>query len=164
MIIELLTRLRFLIARKTHCEVDEELQFHLEQQIQANIAAGMPPQEARRQASSPSVELSVHARNAHEQRPGYHIETLVQDVRYAIRGFRRNPVFTITIVFHPHAWHRQQPLLFSAWSIGSCFAACPMHMRTGLSQLAWCSLSKHRSLCWAVSITTGARVKNPLRL
>src|SRR5277367_7189125 len=34
----------------------------------------------------------------HEQRPGYLLETLVQDVRYCLRGFRRNPVFTLTIV------------------------------------------------------------------
>jgi len=30
MLNRLLTRLRFLIARKTHREVDEELQFHIE--------------------------------------------------------------------------------------------------------------------------------------
>src|SRR6202042_2679883 len=35
---------------------------------------------------------------SHEQRPGYLMETLVQDVRYAIRGFRRNPIFTLTLV------------------------------------------------------------------
>jgi putative ABC transport system permease protein len=32
------------------------------------------------------------------QRPGYLLETLVQDVRHSLRGFRRNPVFTLTIV------------------------------------------------------------------
>ena len=47
---EWLTRLRFLIVSKPHCEVDEELKFHLERQIQANLAAGMAPQEAHRQA------------------------------------------------------------------------------------------------------------------
>ena len=45
MIKEWLARLRFLVARETHREVDEELQFHLEQQTQANIAAGMPPRK-----------------------------------------------------------------------------------------------------------------------
>ena len=34
----------------------------------------------------------------YEQRPGYLLETLVQDVRYSLLGFRRNPVFTLTIV------------------------------------------------------------------
>ena len=98
MLIELLTRLRFLIARKTHREVDEELQFHLEQQTQANIAAGMPPQEARRQAAIAFGGVEHAREECREQRPGYFVETLLQDVRYAVRGFRRNPVFTLAIV------------------------------------------------------------------
>lgn len=37
-------------------------------------------------------------RQSHEKRPGWLRETVLQDVRYALRGFRRNPVFTLTIV------------------------------------------------------------------
>jgi hypothetical protein len=48
---EFLTRLRFFIAGKNHAEVDEEVRFHLEQQIEQNIQAGMSPEEARRQAA-----------------------------------------------------------------------------------------------------------------
>ena len=33
-----------------------------------------------------------------EQRPGWLLGTVLQDVRYALRGFRRNPIFTITII------------------------------------------------------------------
>jgi putative ABC transport system permease protein len=98
MLNELLTRLRFVIARKTHREVDEELQFHLEQQTRINIAAGMPPQEARRQAVIAFGGIERAREECREQRPGYFVETIFQDVRYAVRGFRRNPVFTITIV------------------------------------------------------------------
>ncbi len=47
---EFFTRLRFFFRRKPSAELDEELQFHLEQTTQANIAAGMTPEEARRQA------------------------------------------------------------------------------------------------------------------
>jgi putative ABC transport system permease protein len=95
---ELLTRLRFLLVRKPHREVDEELQFHLEQQTEVNIAAGMTPQEARRQAMIAFGGVESAKEQSHEQRPGYLMETLLQDIHYAIRGFRRNPVFTITIV------------------------------------------------------------------
>jgi len=95
---ELLTRLRFLFVRRTHREVDEELQFHLEQQTEINIAAGMTPQEARRQAMIAFGGVERARDQSHEQRPSYLLETLIQDVRYSLRGFRRNPVFTLTIV------------------------------------------------------------------
>src|ERR1035441_5235961 len=49
MISELLTRLCFLIFRKRRSELDEEIEFHLEQAITTRIAAGMDPAEARRQ-------------------------------------------------------------------------------------------------------------------
>ena len=98
MLTELLARLRFLLSRRTHREVDEELAFHLEQQTEANIAAGMTPQEARRQAGIEFGGVERAREECREVRPGYRVEMLVQDVRYAMRGFRRNPIFTITIV------------------------------------------------------------------
>jgi putative ABC transport system permease protein len=98
MIEEWLTRLRFLITRRTHVEVDDELAFHLEQQIEANLAAGMSSEEARRQALVSFGGLERAREECREQRPGYLVETLVQDVRYSLRGFRRNPVFTTTVV------------------------------------------------------------------
>ena len=47
----MLTRLRLLLTRRTHRELDEELEFHLERQVEANVAAGMTAEEARRQAA-----------------------------------------------------------------------------------------------------------------
>jgi putative ABC transport system permease protein len=34
----------------------------------------------------------------YEQRPGWLIETLAQDMRHALRGFRRNPLFAVTVI------------------------------------------------------------------
>ncbi len=98
MLREFLTRLRFLINRKTHVEVDEELQFHLEQQVAANIAAGMSPQEARRQAAIAFGGVERAREECREQQPGWWIDTAKQDVRYALRGFRRNRVFAVTVI------------------------------------------------------------------
>jgi putative ABC transport system permease protein len=92
------TRLRLLLKRRTHGEVDEELEFHLEQQVEANVAAGMTPSEARRQAVIAFGGVERMREQCREVRPGYRAETLLQDVRYALRGFRRNPVFTTTVV------------------------------------------------------------------
>jgi len=95
---EFLTGLRFLLADRSHAEVDEELQFHLKQLIEANIQAGMSAAEARRQAAIAFGALERVREECHEQRPGYWLETLCQDARYAIRGFRRNPTFSLTVV------------------------------------------------------------------
>src|SRR5271155_1354941 len=98
MLHELLTRIRFLFRRKPRLEVDDELRFHLEQQFEANIAAGMSPEEARRQAIIAFGSIERAREECREQRPGYWAETVLQDVRYALRGFRRNPTFALTIV------------------------------------------------------------------
>jgi putative ABC transport system permease protein len=98
MLTEWLMRLRFLIGSKPHHEIDEELQFHLEQQTQANVTAGLTREEAHRQAVITFGGIEGVRERSHEQRPGYLIETIFQDVRYSLRGFRRNVVFTLTIV------------------------------------------------------------------
>jgi predicted permease len=95
---ELLTRLRFLVAGKSHTEVDEELRFHLDHQIEANLRAGMSREEARRQAAIAFGGVQRTREQCREARPGYWLETFLQDLRYAVRGFRRNPTFSVTVV------------------------------------------------------------------
>ena len=50
MINELLTRLHFLLSRARVGDLDAELQFHIEQSVQAKIADGITHEEARRRA------------------------------------------------------------------------------------------------------------------
>ena len=100
---EWLTRMRFLVRqtlsrRSNQSELDDELQFHLEQATEANLAAGMSPQEARRRARVDFGGVERTREQCHEQRPGWWLGTVAQDIRYALRGFRRNPVFTITVI------------------------------------------------------------------
>src|SRR5437899_2781949 len=98
MLKDFLTRLRLMLMRRTHREVDEELAFHLAREVELNVAAGMTAVEARRQAAIAFGGVERAREQCREERPGYRLETLLQDVRYAVRGFRRNPVFTITVV------------------------------------------------------------------
>src|SRR5712691_7001438 len=79
-------------------EIDAELQFHIEQRTRDNIEAGMPTDEARHDA-----ELRFGGRlRAHEQTRDADVlvwlETIGQDVRYAVRNLRHSPVVTGVIV------------------------------------------------------------------
>ena len=78
--------------------MDEELRFHLEQATEANIAAGMSPEDAHRHARVLFGGVEAARETCHEQKPGWWLGTLMQDVRYALRGFRRNPVFALTVI------------------------------------------------------------------
>jgi predicted permease len=100
---EWLTRFRFLLRktlsrRKRQSELDEELHFHVEQSIAAKLAAGATAEEARRQALVEFGGVERTREQCHEARPGWWMGTVLQDARYALRGFRRNPVFTVTVI------------------------------------------------------------------
>lgn len=98
MMSEIFTRLRLLFSRRKPGEMDEELRFHLEQSTKARIAAGMSPAEARRAAMVEFGGVERTREQCYEQRPGWWMGTVAQDVRYALRGFRRNPMSTVTVL------------------------------------------------------------------
>jgi putative ABC transport system permease protein len=99
MLREFLSRLRFLVRGKSRGEVDEELQFHLDQQVNANRTAGMSPEQARQQAAIAFGGVERTREECRAERPSHGVEIFIEDVRYALRGFRRAPTFTIAVVF-----------------------------------------------------------------
>ena len=90
--------MRLMRARRTRLDFDDELESHLRLHIEEGVRAGLREGEARRQAL---IRLggAEQARQAYGERAGLPlIETVAQDVRYALRGFRHSPAFAITAI------------------------------------------------------------------
>jgi hypothetical protein len=81
MITEALTRLRFLFKRRRPGDLDDELRFHLDHAIAANLAAGISPEEARRRARIDFGGIEHAREETTRQHPAWLLSTLAQDAR-----------------------------------------------------------------------------------
>jgi putative ABC transport system permease protein len=98
MLKEWVTKLRIFLSRRNHSELDEELRFHVEQSARLHIDAGMAPEEARRRALIEFGSVEGAREQCYRQRPGWWMDTVLQDARYALRGFLRNRAYAFTII------------------------------------------------------------------
>jgi putative ABC transport system permease protein len=80
--------------RQISAEVDEELRFHIEQEIDALLARGVSPDEARRIALRDLGGLTATTQAVREVRTmGF--DRLWRDTRHAVRSLRATPAFTV---------------------------------------------------------------------
>jgi predicted permease len=78
--------------RQIDVEADEELRFHLEQQIEAYVTRGMSPVEAKRIALRDLGGITQTREAVREVRTTW-VDSVWYDTRHAVRSLRRSPVF-----------------------------------------------------------------------
>jgi predicted permease len=131
-----------LFQRKSHeRRLDSELRFHLEQQTKDNVAAGMSPEVARREAAIDLGGLEQIKEECRDERRGAWLGHISQDVRFGLRMLRRNPTFTAIAV------------LSLALGIGAATSAFWMFDAIFLGSLSVPSPQDLRVICWSGSET-----------
>jgi putative ABC transport system permease protein len=87
-------RLRSLFSRKrVEQELDEELRYHLERQIEEEIAAGRSPEDARYPALQSIKDIEQRKDECRDMRGIRWMEDLTSDLQYGLRQFLKHKSF-----------------------------------------------------------------------
>ena len=84
--------------RSRESELDDEIRFHLAEEIEERIAAGMSPEQARASARRDFGNVPLVRELTRETWGWGPAERLLQDVGSALRTMRRNPAFSVSMV------------------------------------------------------------------
>ena len=94
---DFMVRARALFFRKAEDrEMDDEVRFHIERDTQERVRHGQAPDIARREALLAFGGVERYKEQVRDERGTRPLEELGSDIRYALRGLRRNPGFALT--------------------------------------------------------------------
>jgi predicted permease len=95
---DLWLRIRALFLRgRVEQELEDEVEFHLAMSCRRHLAAGHSQDEASRLARLDFGRVGSIKEDCRGARGIDSIETVLQDIRYALRSFARNPGFVFTV-------------------------------------------------------------------
>jgi predicted permease len=96
---DLTYRLRALFRKDAmERDLDEELRLHIECEAERHVAAGLSPDEAMRRARFAFGGVEQMKEASRDMRGIARPESILRDLRYAIRSLKRWPAFTLTVV------------------------------------------------------------------
>lgn len=99
MLEDLRNRLRSLFLRnQVEHELDEELHFHFDHEVEKYVRSGMNRQEAKRRAHLDFGGHTQVAQACREARGTGFIERFLQDLRFALRQLRAKPTFATVMI------------------------------------------------------------------
>jgi len=95
----LVWRLEVLFRKgRLESDLDEELRYHLEKEIQENLRKGMSPEEARRRAGVEFGGVERTKEQVRDVRGARGLDDLRQDLRYTFRRMGKSPAFSFSVV------------------------------------------------------------------
>jgi len=99
MLSDLIFRFRSLFRRSAvENELDDELHFHVENQVEKLVRSGLTREDALRQTRLEFGVIDHVKEDCRESRGITFLETTFRDIHYALRQLHRTPAFTITVL------------------------------------------------------------------
>lgn len=83
---------------QTSQDFDEEMKSHLAMHVEDNIRSGMSPKQAQREAILKLGGIEVTRQARREGATVVALESLSQDIRFAMRQMKKNPAFAFTAI------------------------------------------------------------------